>query len=41
MKIMGVKESKGTYEGYDYYNFKLHCLEPIEPTKGQGHECGC
>ena len=37
MKIMGVKESKGTYEGYDYYNFKLHCLEPIEPTKGQGH----
>lgn len=39
MKVMGVKESKGTYEGYDYYNFKLHCLEPIEPTKGQGHEC--
>ena len=32
MKIMGVKESKGTYEGYDYYNFKLHCLEPVSYT---------
>lgn len=39
MKIMGVRESKGTYEGYDYYNFKLSCLEPIEPTRGYGHEC--
>lgn len=39
MKIMGMRESKGEYEGHVYHNFVLQCLEPMEMGKGIGANC--
>ncbi len=35
MKIYGVKEAKGTYEGTAYHNVNLHCLDDDENANGK------
>lgn len=36
MKIIGVRDSSGKYEGTDYHNVILFCTEPFQNDKGAG-----
>lgn len=38
MKIIGIEESKGSFEGKDYHNVIFHCTKPIEAQKGMGFQ---
>jgi len=35
MVVVGIQRSVGNFEGYDYDNYKLHCLIPADETKEQ------
>ncbi len=36
MKIIGIAESSGNFQGNDYHNVVFHCTEPFKADKGTG-----
>ena len=36
MKIIGVEEKSGNFQGNDYHNIVFHCTEPFKSEKGTG-----
>jgi hypothetical protein len=38
MKVTGISERIGTYEGFEYHNFMFYGTNPIKPGKGFGEE---
>lgn len=32
MKVVGFVRSKGNYQGYDFDNFKVHCVYDVDQT---------
>lgn len=36
MKIIGVADSSGNYQGNDYHNIIFHCTEPLDSDKSTG-----
>lgn len=39
MKIIGMAERKGIYEGNDYHNIVFHCVRQFESDNSAGNEC--
>ena len=35
MKVVGIQEKKGNYQGTDYHNYLIHCLKDDEEALGQ------
>ena len=36
MKVIGVTDSSGNYQGNDYHNIIFHCTEPFDNDKSTG-----
>lgn len=39
MLVVGIQHSKGSYNGYDFDNYKLHCLSPASGQESEGQLC--
>lgn len=35
MKVVGIQEKKGNYQGTEYHNYLIHCLKDDEEAIGQ------
>lgn len=38
MKVVGIQEKSGNYQGSDYHNYLLHCLKDDDNALGQVSE---